>query len=125
MPLELLTPEQFEAVTAANYHHPESRIILYLFLHTNHLWQLARKIQNNPAALAETNWASIEKNTAKCINETLEKLLTGVVVGKPAPAPKRRRKLECGCSHHSDAAGVVEACMLGQQQGQDETWTGY
>jgi hypothetical protein len=129
LPLELLTPEQFEAVTRANYHHAESRLILYLFLHTNHLWQLARKIQNNPAMLETINWASIEKNTARCINETLDKLLTGVVVAKPdtvaAEPPKRRRKLACGCASHSNAAGVVEACMLGKQQGQDERWTGH
>jgi hypothetical protein len=35
-------------------------------------------------------------------------------------------KQACGCKHkHSDAAGVVAACQLGQAQGQDETWTGY
>lgn len=32
----------------------------------------------------------------------------------------------CGCKHkHSDAAGVVATCQLGQEQGQDEMWTGY
>ncbi|MBZ0189071.1 MAG: hypothetical protein K8F91_22690 [Candidatus Obscuribacterales bacterium] len=32
----------------------------------------------------------------------------------------------CGCRQkHSDAAGVIEACRLGQEQGQDELWTGY
>lgn len=32
----------------------------------------------------------------------------------------------CGCRHkHSDAAGVIAACQLGQEQGRDETWTGY
>ena len=32
----------------------------------------------------------------------------------------------CGCRFkHSDAAGVIEACLLGQEQGADEYWTGY
>lgn len=32
----------------------------------------------------------------------------------------------CGCRFkHSDAAGVIEACMLGREQGQDEYWTGF
>lgn len=32
----------------------------------------------------------------------------------------------CGCRNkHSDAAGVIEACMLGREQGQDEYWTGF
>jgi hypothetical protein len=34
--LALLTPDQFQAITAANYHHPESRLILQLFLHANY-----------------------------------------------------------------------------------------
>lgn len=36
-----------------------------------------------------------------------------------------RKKHACGCLNHSDAAGVVDACLLGQEQGIDETWTGY
>jgi hypothetical protein len=42
------------------------------------------------------------------------------------PESTWRLKQACGCKHkHSDAAGVVAACQLGQAQGQDETWTGY
>jgi hypothetical protein len=39
--------------------------------------------------------------------------------------PGRKKRHACGCLHHSDAAGVVDACLLGQEQGSDETWTGY
>lgn len=40
--------------------------------------------------------------------------------------PPGRRRQECGCWHpHSDAAGVIDACILGQEQGSDESWTGY
>ena len=132
LPLELLTPEQFEAVTKANYYHPESRLILQLFLKANYIWQLARKIQHKPSAIDTIDWSLIEKNTAKLINETLSKLLTGVNVQAPAPpvalSTKKKPALKqaCGCRHkHSDAAGVVEACLRGQAEGRDESWTGY
>lgn len=132
LPLELLSPEQFEAVTKANYHHPESRLILQLFLKANYIWQLARKIQHKPSAIDTIDWSLIEKNTVKLINETLDKLLTGVDVQAPVapvePATKKKSALKqaCGCRQkHSDAAGVVEACMRGKAQGQDESWTGY
>lgn len=133
--LALLTPEQFEAMTKANYHHPESRLILLLFLQANYLWQLARKLQNKSSAIDKIDWALIEKNTAAMLRDTLSKLLTGVKpepwqlppVKAPEPPKPRKRKprLACGCAHHSDAAGVVEACILGQEQGRDETWTGF
>ncbi|MBY0552040.1 MAG: hypothetical protein K2W95_32450 [Candidatus Obscuribacterales bacterium] len=133
--LALLTPEQFEAMTKANYHHPESRLILMLFLQANYLWQLARKLQNKSSGIDKIDWALIEKNTAAMLCDTLSKLLTGVKpepwqlppVKAPEPPKPRKRKprLACGCAHHSDAAGVVEACILGQEQGGDETWTGF
>jgi hypothetical protein len=42
------------------------------------------------------------------------------------PGPTRSFRQACGCRHkHSDAAGVVAACQLGQDQAQDEMWTGY
>ncbi|MBX9719946.1 MAG: hypothetical protein K2X81_01000 [Candidatus Obscuribacterales bacterium] len=144
LPLELLTPEQFEAVTKANYHHPESRLILLLFLQTNYLRQLACKIQNKPESISSINWSSIERSTAKIINESLEKLLNGIdnkpwkptaapLAAEPASISKPARKAKtaalkqaCGCTtKHSNAAGVVAACQLGKDQGRDESWTGY
>lgn len=133
--LALLTPQQFEAITKANYHHPESRLVLTLFLQANYVWQLARKLQNKPSAIDEVNWAIIEKNTASLLRDTLDKLLTGVnrdawPLGsvkpvEPVKLRKRRPRLACECTHHSDAAGVVEACIAGQEQGTDERYTGY
>lgn len=128
LPVALLSPEQYEAITKANYYHPESRLILQLFLQTDYLWQLARKMQSKSSTIEFINWAVIEKNTAKAIHETLDKLLSGVrVEAKQAAEPKSksRKRLACGCAHHSDAAGVIEACLLGQEQGSDELWTGY
>lgn len=128
LPLSLLSPEQYEAITKANYYHPESRLVLELFLHTDYLWQLARKIQNKSTSIEFINWAMIEKNTAKAIDATLQQLLNGVRVEArkiAEPKHKARKRLACGCTQHSDAAGVVEACMLGQEQGRDELWTGY
>lgn len=128
LPLELLTPEQYEAITKANYHHPESRLILQLFLSTNYTWQLARKILQKPSAIDTVDWFSIEKSSAKLINETLQKLLKGVVVEAPAPVeaarprPKKVRQ-SCGCSTpHSNAAGVVDACKLGKEGGPKVAW---
>lgn len=142
--LGLLTPAQFEAITKANYYTPDARLVLQLFLHTNYLWQLSRKIQNQnkPAAIETINWPLIEKNSAHAINESLNKLLAGVNLRQDQPLqanpdsgskPKTKTRstlksakprLACGCASHSDAAGVVDACILGQQQAQDE-WTGY
>ena len=137
--LEILTPEQSEAVTRANYYHPESRLVLELFLETNYLWQLARRIQHKPDSIASINWPVIERSTARIINQSLSKLLAGVNrepwnMGPPVPLssskPARKSKpacrQACGCSQkHSDAAGVVAACQLGQDQGRDESWTGH
>lgn len=138
--LSQLSPDQYEAITKANYYHPETRLILMLFLQVDHLWQLARKMQNKSSSVKEINWTLVEKNSGSLIRDTLAKLLTGVTPqawttepkpAKPAPAPakksppKRKPRLACGCAHHSDAAGVVEACLLGQEQGADERWTGF
>ena len=124
LPLELLTAEQYEAITKANYRHPESRLILQLFLSTNYTWQLARKILLKPSAIDEINWSVIEKNSARLLNETLDKLLTGVVVLEPMPvvvaARPRAKKLvqSCGCSTpHSSVASVIEACKQGKEEG--------
>jgi hypothetical protein len=137
--LELLTADQFQAITEANYHHPESRLVLQLFLHASYGWHLARKIQNKPSSIDSIDWALYEKNTAKLITESLSKLLPGIStepwkpdIRGPVPPSKPARKTRtavkqaCGCSEkHSQAAGVVDACALGKAQGQDESWTGY
>jgi len=138
--LQLLTPDQFEAVTKANYYHPDSRLVLQLFLYVNYIWQISRRLQNDPATVSSFDWMLIEKNTAKLISDSLSKLLSGIDTqpwNKDLTASKTSSKLTrntvklvpkqaCGCRFkHSDAAGVVEACELGRAQGQDETWTGY
>lgn len=48
-------------------------------------------------------------------------------IDKPIKSkPKTILRQACGCSRpHSDAAGVVEACIQGQLEGSDETWTGF
>jgi hypothetical protein len=137
--LQLLTADQFEAITKANYYHPDSRLVLQLFLHVNYSWHLARNIQNKPSSLGSIDWVLYEKNAEKLIAESLSKLLSGISpepwnleAPAPVPASKPQRKTRavtrqaCGCSQqHSQAAGVVAACQLGKAQGQDESWTGY
>lgn len=78
-PLELLLePEQYEAITAANYDHPESRIILRCFLHVNYYWQVSRSMQGLPSPVTSVDWSSMERNAAQLIRNTFEKLLPGV-----------------------------------------------
>jgi len=130
---------RFTSITRANHHHPESFLVLQLFLHANYAWHLARKIQNKPSSIDSIDWALYEKNTAKLLNQSLSKLLAGIStepwkpdIGEPVPEAKPAKKSRvaarqnCGCSHkHSQAAGVVDACELGKAQGQDESWTGH
>ena len=136
---QLLTPEQFEAIAKANYPHPESRLVMLLFLHANYSWQLARKIQNKPSNIHSIDWVLYEKDAKKLITEILSKLLSGVskepwhlAAPSAVPAAKSQRKTRevtaqaCGCRQpHSKAAGVIAACQLGKAQGADESWTGY
>lgn len=106
LPLQLLTPEQYEAITRANYYHPESRLILQLFLQANYTWQLARKLQNKPTSIDSIDWALVETNTAKLINESLVKLLPGIdnqpwnPVPQPPPPAKPGRKKSTGGLRH-------------------------
>jgi hypothetical protein len=79
-PLELLAPEEFEAITAANYEHPESRIILRLFLQVNHMWHVSRHMQGLPSPVTAVDWKRVEENSAQAIRNTFQKLLTGVDV---------------------------------------------
>ena len=77
-PLELLSRAEFEAITAANYEHPESRVILRLFLHVNYSWHVSRHMQGLPSAVTEVDWKRVEENSAQAIRNTFQKLLPGV-----------------------------------------------
>lgn len=77
-PLELLSPAEYEAITLANYEHPESRIILRLFLNVNYIWQVSRHMQGLPSSVSSVDWKGIENNSAQLVRNTFEKLLPGV-----------------------------------------------
>lgn len=77
-PLDLLSPEEFNAITAANYEHPESRIILRLFMHVNYFWHVSRHMQGLPSAVNKVDWAAMESNAAQTIRNSFSKLLPGV-----------------------------------------------
>lgn len=77
-PLELLTPAEYEAITMANYEHPESRIILRLFLQVNYIWQVSLHMQDLPSPVMTVGWARVETNAAQAIRNTFDKLLPGV-----------------------------------------------
>jgi hypothetical protein len=38
----IITPQQYEAITAANRDCPISKLALRMFLHVNYLWHIAR-----------------------------------------------------------------------------------
>ena len=97
LPLQLLSPEEFEAITKANYYHPESQLILRLFLHICHFWHIARQMQDKPTQLPKpVEWESVELSASKLIQETLNQLLPGVAV-TPWEAAKTngRRQKQC------------------------------
>lgn len=71
-PLELLSKEEFEAITAANYEHPESRIILRLFLQVNYFWHISRIMQELPSAVTSVDWKRVEDNSAQTIRKTFQ-----------------------------------------------------
>lgn len=77
-PLDLLAPQEFEAITAANYEHPESRIILRLFLQVNYIWHVSRHMQGLPSTVSAVDWKRLEENSAQAIRNTFQKLLPGV-----------------------------------------------
>jgi hypothetical protein len=77
-PLELLAPQEFEAITAANYEHPEARIILRLFLQVNYIWHVSPHMQGLPSAVTAVDWKRVEENSAQAIRNTFQKLLPGV-----------------------------------------------
>lgn len=78
-PLEqLLTPEQFEVITAAHYAQPESRTVLQLFLQVNYMWQVSRHMQGKTTGVKQIDWPIVEQTSAQLIRNTLDKLLGGV-----------------------------------------------
>ena len=77
-PLDLLSPQEFEAIAAANYEHPESRIILRLFLQVNYFWHVSRHLQGLPSAVTAVDWKRTEENSAQAIRNTFQKVLPGV-----------------------------------------------
>jgi len=82
LPMQLLSPEEFEAITKANYYHPESQLILKLFLHISHFWNITRQMQGKPTDLPKpvVEWERVEQSASKLIEETLKQLLSGVSV---------------------------------------------
>lgn len=81
LPIQLLSPEEFEAVTRATYYHPESQLILKLFLHVSHFWHTARYMQEKPVPCPKPiNWEREEEIAARLIQDTLQQLLAGVSV---------------------------------------------
>jgi hypothetical protein len=86
--LDLLLPEEYEAITKANYGHPESRLILQLFLQLNYFWHITRFMQGRCRSIKDVDWIKLEVTTKCLIGRTLEKLLKGVEVTAWVEPPK-------------------------------------
>lgn len=77
-PLELLTPDEFAAITAATYDNPQSRIVLRLLINANYFWHVSRHVLGLPSPITEVDWRSVERNTAQLVRNTFDKLLPQV-----------------------------------------------
>jgi hypothetical protein len=94
---QLLAPDEFEAITRANYEHPESRLILELFLQVNYLWHLSKYMQNRSAFIKSVDWVEVQLAAQSTIHKTLAQLLKGVDTApwkkedKPTRAPAAAR----------------------------------
>jgi hypothetical protein len=92
LPMKLLTDEEYEAITRANYEHPESRLILQLFLQVNYLWHLSRQMQNKSSSIPVVDWLTVEMTARKTIMATFTKLLLGVDISAWTMCPGAETK---------------------------------
>jgi hypothetical protein len=92
LPMEILSPDEFEAITKANYFHPESQLILKLFLQVNYFWHITRQMQGKPTHLPkDVDWTIVEESAARLIAQTLNQLLTGVTISSWATSKPNGR----------------------------------
>jgi hypothetical protein len=92
VPLDLLSPEEYEAITRANYEHPESKLVLQLFIQVNYLWHLSRHMQSKPSSIPVVDWLMVEMNARKAIMATLGKLLIGVCLDPWYRGPELKKR---------------------------------
>lgn len=74
----ILTPEQYEALTKANYTHPKSRMVLRLFLHLSFFWHVCRYMQGKSDVIAGISWSEMERHARQLIDKVLADLLQGI-----------------------------------------------
>lgn len=92
--LELLTPQEYEAITSANYGHPESRVVLRMFLQINYFWHLSRHMQGLPSSVSAVDWKKVEENSAQTIRNTFHMLLPEVPTNPwDGQIPERYKKV--------------------------------
>jgi hypothetical protein len=91
VPLDLLSPEEYEAITRANYEHPESKLVLQLFVQVNYLWHLSRHMQNKPSSIPVVDWLTVEMSARRTIMATLAKLLVGVSISPWYRGPELKK----------------------------------
>ncbi|MBX9569245.1 MAG: hypothetical protein K2X77_10140 [Candidatus Obscuribacterales bacterium] len=87
--LEILSRAEFEAITKANYYHPESRLILQLFLQVHYAWQISKLMQGKASTVKTIDWSRFESACSKLLLSSFGDLLSGVQV---SPWTKQVRK---------------------------------
>jgi hypothetical protein len=75
-----ITPQQYEAITAANRDCPISKLALRMFLHINYLWHIARAMQgkNKDLDAKSIDWRKVEFACVRTLRAAIPSLLKGV-----------------------------------------------
>jgi hypothetical protein len=76
----IITPQQYEAITAANRESPINKLALRMFLHTNHLWHIAQAMQGKSKDVDPTkiDWSNVEAGCVRTLRASLPNLLKGI-----------------------------------------------
>jgi hypothetical protein len=76
----IITPQQYEAITAANRDCPISKLALRMFLHVNYLLHIARAMQGKSKDLdaKSIDWRKVELGCVRTLRAAIPNLLKGV-----------------------------------------------
>lgn len=75
-----ITPQQYEAITAANRDSPISKLALRMFLHVNYLWHISRAMQgkNKDLDAKSIDWRKVEFACVRTLRAAIPSLLNGI-----------------------------------------------
>lgn len=75
-----ISPQQYEAITAANRACPISKLALRMFLQINYLWHIARAMQekNKDLDAKSIDWRQVEFACVRTLRAAIPNFLKGV-----------------------------------------------